>query len=252
MYTAPKSRSGGLVRYNPYSTRPPPVTSPLATHTHPQPGIVACGDSYVQPNNNTGCGREDQQAFVADINTNQFFPPCSYSNMWPSAARVWVLHACCSGCCFVKVVLYIVYGHYSMHLFSLQGPAKLWDALGLLHKFSSWPCIFGQNLDKFACIVILLMGKFCCCMLFYYTALRLPDGFQAFSQEMGLCLFVTIVLLLLLLVPGWLWCWCACEWVLRSRSLEISTSHWTFIILANVLCAIWSIHIYIFLLTIFS
>lgn len=81
MYTAPKSRSGGLVRYNPYSTRPPPVTSPLATHTHPQPGIVACGDSYVQPNNNTGCGREDQQAFVADINTNQFFPPCSYSNM---------------------------------------------------------------------------------------------------------------------------------------------------------------------------
>lgn len=82
MYTAPKSRSGGLVRYNPYSTRPPPVTSPLATHTHPQPRtVVACGDAYVQANNNTGCGREDQQVYVADMHTNQFFPPCSYSNM---------------------------------------------------------------------------------------------------------------------------------------------------------------------------
>ena len=92
MYTTPKSRSGGLVRYNPYSTRPPPVTSPLATHTHPQPGTVACGDSYVQPNNNTGCGREDQQVYVTDMHTNQFFPPCSYSNMWPSALWVWVFH----------------------------------------------------------------------------------------------------------------------------------------------------------------
>ncbi|XP_045112714.1 protein fosB-like isoform X2 [Portunus trituberculatus] len=82
MYTAPKSRSGGLVRYNPYSTRPPPVTSPLATHTHPQPRtVVACGDSYVQANNNTGCGREDQQVYVTDMHANQFFPPCSYSNM---------------------------------------------------------------------------------------------------------------------------------------------------------------------------
>lgn len=81
-YTAPKSRSGGLVRYNPYSTRPPPVTSPLATHAHPQPVTVACGgDAYVQPNNNSGCGREDQQAYVSDLHTNPFFPPCSYSNM---------------------------------------------------------------------------------------------------------------------------------------------------------------------------
>ncbi|KAG0715089.1 Transforming protein v-Fos/v-Fox [Chionoecetes opilio] len=81
MYNAPKPRSGGLIRYNPYSTRPPPVTSPLATHTHPQPMPVACVDSYVLPNNSTGCGREDQQAFVADMHTNQFFPPCSYTNM---------------------------------------------------------------------------------------------------------------------------------------------------------------------------
>lgn len=78
VYTSPKSR-GSLVRYSPYSGRPPPVPSPLVTHTHPQPGTV-CGDSY-HNNNNSGCGREDQQSCISDIHTNQFFPPCSYSSM---------------------------------------------------------------------------------------------------------------------------------------------------------------------------
>ncbi|XP_071515323.1 uncharacterized protein Atf3 isoform X2 [Panulirus ornatus] len=81
VYTAPKSRNTGLVRYSPYNGRPPPVTSPLVTHAHPQPGTLACGESYIQSNNNSGCGREDQQSFVTDTHTNQFFPPCSYSSM---------------------------------------------------------------------------------------------------------------------------------------------------------------------------
>lgn len=95
LYTSPKSRSGaGLVRYSPYGGRHPPVPSPLATHAHPQPGNLACGDAYGQPapqnnnngnannnnNNNSGCGREDQ-AYVTDMHTNQFFPPCTYSSM---------------------------------------------------------------------------------------------------------------------------------------------------------------------------
>lgn len=81
VYTTPKSRNAGLVRYSPYSGRPPPVPSPLATHTHPQPGALPAGDTYLQSNNNSGCGREDQQAYVTDAHTNQFFPPCSYSSM---------------------------------------------------------------------------------------------------------------------------------------------------------------------------
>ncbi|XP_042860633.1 activating transcription factor 3-like [Penaeus japonicus] len=95
LYTSPKARGGtGLVRYSPYGGRHPPVPSPLATHAHPQPGNLACGDAYGQPaaqnnnngnnnnnnNNNNGCGREDQ-AYVTDMHTNQFFPPCTYSSM---------------------------------------------------------------------------------------------------------------------------------------------------------------------------
>ncbi|XP_042233505.1 putative protein TPRXL [Homarus americanus] len=76
-----KSRNASLVRYSPYSGRSPPIPSPLATHAHPQPGALPCGDTYVQSNNNNGCGREDQQTFVTDMHTNQFFPPCSYSSM---------------------------------------------------------------------------------------------------------------------------------------------------------------------------
>lgn len=81
MYTVAKSRNSGLLRYSPYSGRPQPVTSPLATHAHPQSGILTCGDSYIQTNSNSGCGREDQQSYVSDVHTNQFFPPCSYSSM---------------------------------------------------------------------------------------------------------------------------------------------------------------------------
>lgn len=81
VYTTPKSRSTNVARYNPYAGRPPSVPSPLSTHTHPQPGTLTCGDTYIQSNNNSGCGREDQQSFVTDMHTNQFFPPCSYSSM---------------------------------------------------------------------------------------------------------------------------------------------------------------------------
>ncbi|XP_069944169.1 activating transcription factor 3 isoform X3 [Cherax quadricarinatus] len=81
VYTTPKSRNSTLVRYNPYNGRSPPVPSPLVTHAHPQPGPLPCGDTYIQSNNNNGCGREDQQTYVTDTRTNQFFPPCSYSSM---------------------------------------------------------------------------------------------------------------------------------------------------------------------------
>lgn len=81
VYTTPKSRSSGLARFSPYGGRPPPVTSPLVTHTHPQSATQSCGEVFIQANNNNGCGREDQQSYVTDVHANQFFPPCPYTSM---------------------------------------------------------------------------------------------------------------------------------------------------------------------------
>lgn len=110
---------------------------------------------------------------------------------------------CCSGCCLpggavyssVDFAPYIFFfpARASQAVSCTGTPAQVFFVASYI-----WP-----GLEKFACIVILLMGKFCCCMLFYDIALRLPDGLQTFSQEAGLCLFVTtVLLLLLLLVPG--------------------------------------------------
>lgn len=114
---------------------------------------------------------------------------------------------CCSGCCLpggavyssVDFAPYIFFfpARASQAVSCTGTPAQVFFVASYI-----WP-----GLEKFACIVILLMGKFCCCMLFYDIALRLPDGLQTFSQEAGLCLFVTtVLLLLLLLVPGLFWC----------------------------------------------